>query len=86
MYIIISWLSDVCVCVVENGCAAKVRGGRVVKQYDIVSDMRFRERPPTKNIVIVVVAMKGVMVDGRTIARGCEKAFSEKYTERKRQV
>jgi len=37
-----------CMFVVENGCAAKVRGGRVVKQYDIVSDMRFRVRPPTK--------------------------------------
>jgi len=38
--------------------------------------MRFRE-----NIVIVVVAMKGVLVDGRTVARGCEKAFFKKYTE-----
>lgn len=32
---------------VENGCAAKV-GGRVVEQYDIVSDKHFREWPPTK--------------------------------------
>lgn len=76
-----------CVCVYgwkRMCCKSPWGAGRKAIRYRVW--YAFSCAAADENIVIVVVAMKGVMVDGSAIERGCEEAFSEKYTERKRQV